>query len=87
MKKEEALNKWCPFARVSRRHGGGNFNRYNTICDTVPPECLCIAGGCMMWVWDIEGQNITTNGYVPIYSETNGHCGLAREPYMYMATY
>jgi hypothetical protein len=62
---EQAKSKWCPMARERR----------NPLINTAINrslegygESLCIASGCMMWVWDTDWDTD---------EESKGHCGLA----------
>jgi hypothetical protein len=66
VKVDEALTKWCPFARV-RGNGNTSVNRFpddDATADQVGVRC--IGPACMAWRWFYEpGQH------------TDGHCGLA----------
>ena len=51
MKKEDALNKWCPFVQVSSAGNYINNNRLefdNEVGTNI--GCNCITSGCMAWI-------------------------------------
>ena len=50
MNDTQALQKWCPFARVAQPDGGP----YNRTGDVLPIEALCVTDECMMWVGSEE---------------------------------
>lgn len=50
MTREEAMEKWCPFARASwepNSGGAGVLNRSDT--GEAWGACMCLADGCMAW--------------------------------------
>lgn len=66
MTEEEAMDRWCPMARVlpaSTNNGGANRLEDADQVELVGSKC--IASRCMMWRWN---------------SQTTGYCGLAGRP-------
>jgi hypothetical protein len=74
MTEDEARQRWCPFARVSRDHAATSpaVNRWDsgTPEPRWGPHCACIASYCMAWRWHYSphGQRLP-----------DGHCGLVGE--------
>jgi len=64
MTKDEARQKWCPFAR----YDDGDGVAFNRSCQ-IPPSSFsgakCIADDCMMWRKHYKDE------------EEHGYCGLA----------
>ena len=63
MTEAEARTKWCPMVRIVAGPGQAGGPGYpfapaagvNRDVNGVP-LCRCLASGCMMWRWVIEGQ-------------------------------
>jgi len=77
MTEEEAKTKWCPMSREDNEEGGA----YNRFTGKPDEYTLCLASGCMCWVWD-NGQ-IDTLGRLPSDATEprvikHGHCGLTK---------
>jgi hypothetical protein len=63
MTKEEALTKWCPFARAYRYTSDSNAVTVNRDMGGKPDAyCLCIADACMAWR-PIVGTDTVERGY------------------------
>jgi hypothetical protein len=69
MTEEEAMECWCPFARVQQ----WSVDTEPTVTAAANRDdegsgllqALCLGSGCMAWRWD---------------SKTTGYCGLAGRP-------
>lgn len=81
MTEEEAMTKWCPFARIlDRSDVGAGINRPLTMLDaddsTLPTwqaaETRCIASGCMAW-----RRYLITGSGGACQESNDGFCGLA----------
>jgi hypothetical protein len=85
MTEEEALTKWCPFARDSNT--GGNRLRYGSGAADAPPpeygseaaaEFPCIASACMAWRWKLPAdERRYPNSAWAEERRDHGFCGLA----------
>ena len=78
MTEEEAMTKWCPFARIlDRSDVGAGINRPLTMLDaddsTLPTwqaaETRCIASGCMAW----RVYTDLSHGFCGLAGHTGGH--------------
>ena len=67
--KEEALNKWCPYAT---NYETGN----NLYINGRPVGTMCIADHCMMWQFD---ENDSYNERLPESPHATGYWWLARQ--------
>ena len=65
MTKDEALTKWCPFARASTNYSSPSVNR--DYAGGVHQGARCLADGCSLWIVD-RGYN----------QSIGGHCGMVR---------
>lgn len=86
----QAKKLWCPMARAGQ--DGSAFNRYHTGMNAVSEDCLCLASGCGVWVWDTNewdhnefipdpsgelDENGERKGTIEPHPEKRrGHCGL-----------
>jgi hypothetical protein len=62
MTEKEAKTKWCPLARSISGYNKISINR--SFMKKLPKNCMCIASGCMMWLWVKDHRN-------------EGYCGFA----------
>lgn len=46
----EAKEKWCPFA-LARANDSSDAAVNRCPNSKADPDCLCIADGCMAWLW------------------------------------
>ncbi len=71
---EEAKKNWCPMVRFSTGADDNNAsNRWKG--NLVPPECACLASGCMLWRWE---KDLCAQGYRP--DSDKGYCRLGSKP-------
>lgn len=73
MTEDEALTKWCPFARVLTHGVSANRDVCLPATESVNGAALCIGSACMAWrTRDVyQGEALFVS---------HGHCGLAGEP-------
>lgn len=80
MTEEDALTKWCPFARV---HSNGTVaNRDNpedALITEIDGVSRCLGSACMAWRW--SEVMLTQGQHVPMpQGSPEGYCGLAGRP-------
>jgi len=78
MKEDEAMEKWCPMARVA--YNGERATAANRMWPDVSLETArCIASDCMMWRLDGLYGNTPVSGRLVESgkSDSDGYCGLA----------
>jgi len=73
MTEDEAKTKWCPQSRFTFNiYGVPEVSNLSFEDDSAPCNTLCIASGCMWWVFDsVIGTEPDSK---PVIT-TNGHCG------------
>ena len=53
MNEQDAIQKWCPFARsqdfCDGKYLGASVNRQSSGQNQPEPVCMCIASRCMAW--------------------------------------
>ncbi len=53
MTEQDAIQKWCPFARsqdfCDGKYLGASVNRQSSGQNQPEPDCMCIASRCMAW--------------------------------------
>ncbi|WP_331326485.1 hypothetical protein [Methylobacterium fujisawaense] len=92
----DARDRWCPFARVTRRESldprgeaGGIVLAHGTNRDALgrvenPASCRCYASSCMAWRWAGWRTSWGTVATAPAMQDRNGpplgFCGLSGKP-------
>ena len=77
---EAAKTKWCPMVRFEIGPNDSNWqgNAYTTRGEVLSPpkSVMCLASGCMWWVWVARRHRETDELLKPI----RGYCGLGGKP-------
>jgi hypothetical protein len=65
MTEQEAMNKWCPFARAAEGTDTTAVTRNRDSWGNPQSDCRCLATRCMAWRVNPHGDGYGSCGLVP----------------------